>query len=194
MASGYPPFDSYNDEFRSLIRDLEQCLHSQDNDNDNGELSPSSSSSSPPSDLGRLLRECEELLLQMKVEARGAPGSSLKRELMDIYQACQMQLASYQTLHSKRDELFAGHHRHSLDSNNPKDRLLATRDHVESQNLVLEGALRSIRETEELAGEIGQELGRNRESLQKAQGNVGNLSGMVKQADGHLKGMMRKWF
>jgi hypothetical protein len=190
MASGYPPFDSYNDEFRSLIRELEQYLHSQDDTNNES----SSSSSSGTKDLGRLLRQCDELLLQMKVEARGAPGSSLKRELMDIYQACQMQLASYQTLHSKRDELFAGGRHHSMDSRNPKDRLLATRDHVQSQNLVLEGALRSIRETEELAGDIGQELGRNRESLQRAQGNVGKLSGMMDQANGHLKGMMRKWF
>lgn len=190
MASGYSPFDVYHDEFRSLIREIEECLHESS--------SSQGGQSSSPRDLGRLLRQCEELLLQMKVESRGAPGSSLKRELMDIYQACQMQLASYQTLHSKRDELFAAAAAapgsHSMDSRNPKNRLLATRIHVESQNLVLEGALRSIRETEELAGEIGQELGRNRETLQRAHGNVGKLSGMMDQANGHLKGMMRKWF
>ena len=190
MASGYAPFDEYHNEFRSLIREIEACLHNTDNN-------PSSSK-----DISGFLRQCEELLLQMKVEARGAPGSSLKRELMDIYQACQMQLASYQTLDQQKDELFSGRNNSSSSSSNNnnsnnstiQNRLQANRDRVQSQNSQLENALKSIRETEQVAGEVGQELGRNRESIQRAQGHVEKLSGMMDQANGHLKSMMRKWF
>jgi hypothetical protein len=171
MSSGYGPFDEYHIEFRGLIRTIEQRLREQEN-------------------VEELLRQCQDVLIQMKIEARSASGSSLKRELIDIHQACQMQLASYQSLNIQREELFSGR---LEDARNPKDRLLASRIKAESQNAQLESALNSIRETEELAGEIGKELGRNRESIQRAQGNVDNLSGMMKQANSHLKGMMKKW-
>lgn len=184
MASGYAPFDEYNNEFRSLIRDIEKSLHATDGDNDD---------SSKATKISGTLRKCEELLLQMKVEARGAPGPSLKQELIDIYQACQMQLASYQTLNQQKYELFQ-EHQSDGNGNDPRARLRATQDRVEAQNSQLENALRSIRETEEVAGGIGQELGRNRDSIQRAKGNVGTLSGMMDQANVHLKGMMKKWF
>lgn len=171
MSSGYTPFDEYRNEFRNLIRAIEERLRDQ-------------------SDTEELLKQCEDVLIQMKIEARSASGSSLKRELMDIHQACQMQLASYQSINRQKEELFSGR---LEDAKNPKDRLVATRNKAEAQNSQLESALRSIRETEELAGEIGQELGRNRESIQRAQGNVGKMSDMMGQANGHLKGMLRKW-
>jgi chromosome segregation ATPase len=183
MSSGYAPFDEYYHKFRTLIRDINQQLQSE---------SPGTAGAIIPQ-----LRQCEEVLLQMRVEARGAKGSSLKRELMDICQACEQQLASYQTIHQQKEELFgnaATTTTTTIKNNSDKERLLAARGRVESQNSQLEGALRSIRETEALAGEIGQELGRNRESINRAKGNVGELSGMMKQAKGHLKSLSRKWF
>jgi fructose-specific phosphotransferase system component IIB len=171
MASGYGPFDEYHDEYRNLIRIIEERLRQQE-------------------DIEALLKQCTDVLIQMKIEARGASGSSLKQELRDIHQACQMQLASYQSLHSQKEELFSGR---SEEGTNAKGRLVSTRNKAEAQNAQLESALRSIRETEELAGEIGQELGRNRESIRRTQGNVGKVSGMVDQASGHLKGMLKKW-
>ena len=193
MSSGYAPFDEYLNEFRILIREINQQLPNE---------SHQGGSSGATTTTMTKLRQCEELLLQMKVEARGARGSSLKRDLMDIYQACEQQLSSYQTLHQQKEELFAGHTATTTTTSttaatknsSDRERLLAARGRVESQNLHLEGALRSIRETETLAGEIGQELGRNRESIHRAQGNVGELSGMMKQAKGHLKSLSRKWF
>ena len=190
MSSGYAPFDEHYNEFRIRIREINQQLPNE--------------AQGATTTISTQLRQCEELLLQMKIEARGARGSSLKRELMDIYQACEQQLASYQTLNQQKEELFAGHtstqtpsyssSSSSTKKGSDRDRLLAARGRVESQNTQLEGALRSIRETETLAGEIGQELGRNRESIHRAQGKVGDLSGMMKQAKGHLKSLTRKWF
>jgi chromosome segregation ATPase len=174
MSSGYPPFDQYNDEFRSLVRQIERRLHEAQ-------------------DVSDLLHQCEEELLpQMKIEARGAPNASLKQDLLDIYQACQMQLTSYKTLHDKA-ELFELHDK-STSAASHKDRMLSTRDQVSSQNSQLENSLRSIRETEEVAAGITEELGRNRKSLENAHNNVGELSGMMTQANGHLKSVMRKWF
>jgi len=187
-SSGYGPFDEYHNEFRGLIRTIEERLQEQQNGNDN---------------VDDLLKQCEDALLQMKIEARGASGSSLKQELRDIHQACQMQLGSYQSLNSQREELFS-RRTPSLSSATATggggvagktygNRMTSTQRMAENQNIQLTNALKSIRETEELASEIGQELIRNRESIQRSQGNVSKLSGMMQQANGHLQAMTKKW-
>jgi hypothetical protein len=179
-SSGYGPFDDYHDEFRTLIRTIEERLRDQQQD----------------TNVEELLKQCDVVLHLMKIEARSASGSSLKQELQDIHQACQMQLASYQSLNSQRDELFSGRSSSARGSTSDKGqigRLVATRNMAEAQTSQLEHALKSIRQTEELAGDIALELGRNRESIQRSQGNVSKLSGMLNQANGHLKGMTKKW-
>eukprot|EP00934_Nitzschia_sp_Nitz4_P004305 Nitzschia sp. Nitz4//scaffold56_size114212//79739//80290//NITZ4_003959-RA/size114212-processed-gene-0.71-mRNA-1//-1//CDS//3329554733//4295//frame0 len=183
MASGYEPFDKYNTEFRAVIREVEQQLHI---------------SEEPNNQVGLQLRKCQELLKRMKAEIKKAPDTSIKQDLVDIYKACEMQLQSYQTLYQKK-ELFQESNADQGESDPSKlqggrERLRATRDQAERQNSRLADALRSIRETEEVAGGIGQELDRNRDTLQRAHGNVGKMGGMLNQANGHLKKLMRKWF
>lgn len=181
-STGYGPFDDYHVEFRALIRTIEERLRDQQQQQD--------------TNVGELLKQCDVVLHLMKIEARSASGSSLKQELRDVHQACQMQLATYQSLNSQRDELFSGRSSSAggtTTDKGPFRRLVATRNMAEEQNSLLDHALKSIRETEELAGEIGLELGRNRESIQRSQGNVSKLSGMLSQANSHLKGMTKKW-
>jgi hypothetical protein len=169
------PFDRYQNEFRDRIRQIEKRLHDD-----------------PSQDVSDLIRQCEEELLpQMRLEARGVSSTdngALKQDLIDMYKACQMQLESYKALHDNKKELFSKSTQHN------RDRVERTSYQVASQNERLTDALKSIRETEELAGEISGELGRNRKTLERAGGRVNELSGLVKQANGHLKSMMRKWF
>jgi ElaB/YqjD/DUF883 family membrane-anchored ribosome-binding protein len=164
----YPPFDLYREEFTSLVKQIEQRFHAEE-------------------DVSDLLSQCDELLPQMALEARGAPFE-WKQELRDILQACRMQLATYQSLNNQKDELFEN----AKQKNN--DGRMLPQDRVGRQNAQLEASLRSIRETEQVATEVSQELYRNRETLQSAQDNVGELSSMTEQAKGLLKSMSRKWF
>ena len=69
---------------------------------------------------------------------------------------------------------------------------LITRDKVEQQNDRLADAMRSIRETEEIAGEVSHELSRNRKTLENTQGNLSQLSGMVQHANGTVTKMLKR--
>lgn len=170
MTSNYPPFDVYKDEFSDHVKQIEQCLHADDDEQDDDDVSD-------------LISQCETLLGQMALEVRGAP-KDLKQDLKDILEACQMQFQSYQTLNDKK-ELF------SAKSNT--ERLKSTQDLAMGQNTKLGDALKSLRETEEIAAEVNQELLKNRKTIQNAQANVGEMSSMTKDAKGLLGSMMKKW-
>lgn len=170
--SGHAPFDDFLREFKSRIRRLEEDLHRPDYENDENHAV-----------ISNILSECQDLLLQLTVAAKTA-SKSTRTHCHDILEACQMQLDTYKTLYRKH-ELFgerSGMAHRNVDGT------------VAGQNIRLEDALRSIRETEALASEVGEELTRNRETLRGAHGKVGALSGMMEQANGHLKSLMRKWF
>ena len=166
MSSSYPPFAQYREEFSNLVKRIEQCLHNEEDASD-------------------LVSQCESLLPQMYIEARGAPRKALKQELMDVHNACKMQCQSYKTLNEKMELM-------STKSN--VARMHSSKDLAIQQNSRLEGALRSIRESEEVASEIRQELSRNRETLENTQNNIGKLSTMTEQADGLVTSMMKRWF
>ena len=170
--SGHAPFDDFLREFKGRIRRLEEDLHLPEDKQDESHSKASG-----------LLKECQELLLQLTIEAKIAPKTT-RTNCHDILEACQMQLDTYKTLYRKH-ELFGD--RSALVQRNVDGT-------VASQNIRLEDALRSIRETEALAGEVGEELTRNRDTLRGAHRKVGELSGMMEQANGHLKSLLRKWF
>ena len=159
-------FDRYKAEFSDIMRDIEGQLHQE-------------------KDVSESLSQCDVLIKQMALEARGASDPSTKQALMDILSACKMQLQSYKTLNEKMELLSA---------TNVKDRMQSTREMATSQNERLEGALRSLRETEEVASAIGEELSKNRKTLENTQGNVGKMSAMTQDAKGLLGSMMKKWW
>eukprot|EP00977_Amphora_coffeiformis_P017753 scaffold5886_cov161-Amphora_coffeaeformis.AAC.4 len=197
-SSGHAAFDRYHDEFRMLIRQIEGALHDQEGtagDADNGSST----------DLSQQLQECRKLLTPMKVEARGASDESWKQTLMDIVQACEMQLASYEALSNNRTELFgtrdeiptskASYENCSSGNSRPVKLFEATQEEsVARQNAQLANALRSIQQTEEVAADIGTKLNANREKLGNSQKNVLKLSEMTEQANGMVTKMLNRWF
>jgi hypothetical protein len=172
MSSNFPPFDLYKDEFSDLVKKIEERLHAEQDASD-------------------LLSQCEFLLPQMALEARSAPDDSLKQELVDILNACKMQLHTYKTLNNKMELLPT---KSNTEDRTQRERLQSSQDLASRQNAKLEGALRSIRETEEVAAEMNQELSKNRETLQNAQSNIGKMSSMTEEAKSLLGSMMRNWF
>ena len=77
-------FDLYNNEFRSLVQQIEKRFHVKEDASD-------------------LVKQCEDILLQMRVEARVSPDESTKQERTDIFKACKMQLESYKTINEKQE-------------------------------------------------------------------------------------------
>lgn len=210
MSSGYAPFDTYREEFKGLVRSMEEQLQQQQQSppppTTSAEGTPERAAvdkakeetSNDRGQFGATLVQSQELLLRMKVAAREAPGASLKRELKDVYEACKLQLESYKMLHQKT-ELFASDSTSwTIDDSAGTTYLFGeapTHDtRVTIQNARLEGALRSLRETEEIAWGITDELDRNRTTLKKSKRRVGELSGMMEQANGHMKSLLRKWW
>ena len=97
-----------------------------------------------------------------------------------------MQLESYKTINEKQEIFF--------DSSVQKQRMINQQDQVSRQNERLKHALRSLNETEEIGKELGNELGKNRETIQRAKGNVDEMASMTGQAKGLVKSMMKRWF
>jgi hypothetical protein len=179
MSASYPPFDLYREEFTSLVKQIEQRFH----DNNDAEEDVVSD----------LLSQCDELLPQMALEARNAP-LEWKQELRDMLQACRMQLATYKSLNNQKKKDGQLLFENAKQKENNDGRRMLPQDRVGRQNAQLEASLRSIRETEQVATEVSLELSRNRKTLQSAQDNVGKLSSMTEQAKGILESMSSRWF
>jgi hypothetical protein len=193
MSSSESSFDLYMHEFRDLIRQIEKRLHTEDNNE-----SSSSSSSSPSSSISDLLDQCQELIPQMELEIRGTSDRSIKQERKDILQACKLQLVSYKALEKTTTQSTTNTGSYCLwdetTERNYRRETMELQDQVGRQNTVLDDALRSIRETEQVGAEITAELERNRTTLESAHANVHSLSSMTEQANDLLKSMTKKWW
>uniref|UniRef100_A0A6S8XXA7 Vesicle transport v-SNARE N-terminal domain-containing protein n=1 Tax=Ditylum brightwellii TaxID=49249 RepID=A0A6S8XXA7_9STRA len=189
-------FERYDEEFLSLTEQVQKSLTSLD-------IESAQSSSSAESDLKfalNLLSQCEDLLKQMSVEARGADNADTKKELLHKVRVCKAKLANlrddYETAKNEIERMSlispslgpsrgngAGSH---------KERLLATSEKIKSQNDTLERARRIMADTEETAMEITTELGRNRETIQSAHGRVREVSGLTNRARRIVQNMSRR--
>jgi hypothetical protein len=169
--SAYPPFDFYKEEFESLLRQIEQRLQSEE-------------------DASNLIDQCETLLPQLSMEARCAPDPALKQELLDTVNAYKVKFQSYKA-DNNRKELLASMPP-GADARY-RERMMLPQDRVRQQNETIQNALQSLNETEQVATEIGQELSKNRETIENAQGNVNQVSSMAERAKGLLASMRRPW-
>lgn len=163
-------FDKYSTEFREKIREIDQRFH------DKG-------------DAADLVKQCEDLVLQMRIEARDTSNDSLKRERLDVLMACKMQLESYVVINDKKELFFA--------ADTQKERLESQQDQLAKQNERLRDALQSLNETEQIGTEMGKELEKNREKIENAQANTTKLQSIVGEAHGIISGMIKRskrWF
>jgi len=180
------PFERYDDEFRTLTEQVQDSLQK--------ESSPQNIKYS-----SSLLSQCDDLIKQMAVEARGVPDASTKKELLKKVKECKAQLQSLKDEHSKisskvdRESLgLSSSSKGGGSHDNRKERLLQTENSLNKQNDTLENARRVMADTENVALEITTELGRNRETLESAHGRVREVSGLTNRARRILQSMTRR--
>lgn len=166
-------FDHYDDEFKSLLQQIETSLQTE-----------------PPSPYTQsLLKQCDDLIKQMALEARSVPDASLKRDLLAQVRTCKSQ---YQAMQQQADKqsLLSG----SGSNKSQQDRLLLQKneDSLAQQNETLERARRTMQETESVALEITEELGNNREKLISAHGRIREVSGLTGRARRILQSMNQR--
>lgn len=166
-------FDRYDDEFSSLIQQIEEGLHSE-----------------PPTPYTEsLLKQCDDLIKQMALEARSVQEASVKRSLLDKVKKYK---AKYQGLQAESDR--QGLLGSSSQQQGQRERLLLQKneDMLSRQNETLERARRTMEETEAVAFEITEELGHNREKLMSAHGRVREMTGLTGRASRILTAMNQR--
>jgi vesicle transport through interaction with t-SNAREs 1 len=171
------PFERYDDEFHSLTVQVQESLRQMDEEK-GIEFAHS------------LLSQCDDLLKQMAIEARGVEDASLKRDLLLKVRTCKSQLAALRTEYefklsnSQKESLLK-----NSTKNSHKERLLENEQRMEQQNATLERARSVMADTEEVALEITTELGRNREVMETSHARVKQVSGLTNRARRILQNM-----
>jgi vesicle transport through interaction with t-SNAREs 1 len=180
------PFERYDDEFQTLTSQIQASLRDDDIDFTSS-----------------LLSQCDDLLKQMAVEARGADDANVKRDLLAQVRQCKLSLSSLRdefkakkALQERAHLSLSMHQNHSHNSseskNASKERLLQSQNQLEQQNETLDRARRIMADTEEVGMEITSELARNRETLETAHGRVREVSGLTNRARRLLQNMNRR--
>ena len=170
------PFERYDDEFSELLVQIERSLEED-----------------PPSVYSEnLFQQADDLIKQMALEARSVPDASLKRELLEKVRQLKTKLASLQS-QSEKAGLFRTSSNNNGNGSREKRLLLQqTEDTLAQQNDTLERARRTMQETEQVALEITEELGNNREKLVSAHGRVREVGGMTGRARRILQSMNQR--
>jgi hypothetical protein len=172
-------FERYDDEFSSIMEQIRTSLAQQ-----------------PPGTLTRnLLQQCDDLIQQMALEARSVSDAALKRTLL---QKVRTYKSEWQTVseQSEKQGLLEGANGTGGggggDNSNTRNYLQKNEDTLHSQNDTLERARRTMQETEQVALEITEELGNNREKLMSAHGRVKEVGGMTGRARRILYAMSQR--
>lgn len=173
-------FENYEHELQSLLKQIETSL-----------------STEPPSAYTEnLLQQCDDYMKQMSLEARSIADANLKRDLLN---KVRQHKAQYQKLRDQSDRQAllvenglggGGNTSHQQDLNYA--RLQANEDSLAQQNETLERAKRTMMETEQVALEITEELGNNRETLMSAHSRIREVSGMTGRARRILNTMAQR--
>lgn len=198
------PFSRYNEEFSSLTNQIRSTLTSLET-NSSQSVSVSHSTSAI-NHAHLLLSQTKELLKQMTIEARSVQDPILKEECLQLVRVAKTNQANLsqdiqaaqQTLNRKAlisssEDIEAGTNSGPFSSKDPaRQHLLQTTDALSHQNQTLENARRIMSETEHVALEITEELGRNRETIESAHARVRGVSALTNQARRVLVSMQRR--
>lgn len=176
MSHTYIPFQRYDEEFKSLKRQVQESLEEGNDDEETNYT-------------GSLISQCGELLQQMALEARSVPDASLKRELLAQVRSYKTELQSLKDEHNRR-ALLSG--TGSASGSSHRERLLKQQDMLQNQNSQLENARKVLEETEQVALEIGTELAHNRETIESAHGRVRSVAGLTGRARRILTSMSQR--
>lgn len=138
-----------------------------------------------------LSEECQDLLHQMKIEARSMEDPDCRGELLERLRIHEQNLRDIKRKKERDALLFEGNYSQHADAQ--RKALEKTEDLLDRQNETLEFARRTIQETEEVGMEIQKELERNRETIQTTHGKVIELREDTRQANSILTNMSKWW-
>jgi vesicle transport through interaction with t-SNAREs protein 1 len=163
-----------------------------------------------------LLSQTKELLKQMTIEARSVQDPDLKEDCLQTVRVAKGNQANLvqdvkaaqqlvdrvsllpQNASSSHDGSGGGTHdleagtRHKPKNDPARQHLLHTNHALGQQNQTLEHARRVMAETEDVALEITEELGRNRETIQSARSRVMGVTTLTNRARRILVSMQRR--
>jgi predicted RND superfamily exporter protein len=169
-------FERYDDEFSSIMEQIRTSLAQQ-----------------PPSTLTRnLLKQCDDLIQQMALEARSVSDAAVKRTLLQKVRTYKTEWQTVSEQSEKQGLLEGAAGTGGGDNSNSRQYLQKNEDTLHSQNDTLERARRTMQETEQVALEITEELGNNREKLMSAHGRVKEVGGMTGRARRILFAMSKR--
>jgi hypothetical protein len=169
-------FERYDSEFSSLMDQVRTSLDQN-----------------PPGSLTRnLLQQCDDLIQQMALEARGVSDAAAKRELLQLVRTYKSEWQQAREQSDKQGLLQGAAGNGLNDTSNSRNYLQKNEDSLHSQNDTLERARRTMQETEQVALEITEELGNNREKLMSAHGRVKEVGGMTGRAKRILASMSQR--
>ena len=186
-------FDTYYQEFASLLQQLESSPSEHNNNNQNN--------NNNNKDTSALYQQCSDLIRLMTLEARSTDegDTDMKLERAERVKIYKFQLEAVRNQHDAQflmgsaaaDMLELEKQQQRL---HVKQRLERTEMRAAQQNELLERARRSVEETETIGAEILSQVQRNRESIQSAHARVHALSGMTDRAGNIIKNMSRPWW
>eukprot|EP00985_Skeletonema_marinoi_P019850 scaffold11522_cov148-Skeletonema_marinoi.AAC.1 len=134
-----------------------------------------------------MLKQGEDLVKQMGLEARGMDDAVVKRDLLSKVKEYKAQLANLRSEYE-----LATLTKIDNDNYNTSSSIVDARSTIRSQNETLLNARSAIAETEGVAMGITEDLSRQRETMNSAHGRVNEVSNMAEKGDGILRGMLRR--
>jgi len=206
------PFERYEEEFDSLVGQVQSHLSRiHGSTSSGGDLERQQQSTIDKEEiLSRalgLLSQLNDLVQQMTIEARSVsndPNSS-KEERMKKLRVCKARRDNIRDdcdsarKAIERESLLSQSNGHSSsrssngsNSDAVRANLLSTNEKLSSQNETLDRARRIMSETEEVAFEISEELGRNRERIDGVHNRVKDVGGLTNRARRLLQNMQRR--
>ncbi len=176
-------FERYDEEYKGITQQITTSI---------GNLNYATGDQSSTLNItAGLLKQADDLIKQMDMEARDAGDRELQKKTRTYKKTLQSLRSDFQTAKGKLDHesLMAG-----SGSKNDQDRgrLQMVNDGLSRQNDTLNNARRVIAETEDVALEVTEELGRNREKIQSARGKVMEVGGMTNQARRLVQSMSKR--
>ncbi|KAL3783203.1 hypothetical protein HJC23_013546 [Cyclotella cryptica] len=197
------PFERYDEEFLSLTEQVTSKIRALDPATTTGSNAPATAAA----DLKmahNLLLQADDLLKQMGLEARGAEDAVVKRDLLGKVRVCKTRLANlrddYEAAKTQLErsalglsnDMESNGSRSSSARGGSKERLLSNTDALHAQSETLANARSVMAETESVAMEITEELGRHRETISSAHGRVRQVTGMTNRARRIVQNMSRR--
>jgi len=184
-------FDGYDEEYKTLTSDISKKISDIKTYEDDAEKKKSSITH-----VGELIKQAKQLIQQMQLEVRSL-DTATKRELtkkVDQYKDSLQSLSDdFKTIVEKeeRDGLFGDRSdSEGEEGTTDRDRMAAATDKLRGTTSRIEAARRVIAETEDVAINITEELGKNREKIETTHAKVKNVNSMTR-AGGKIIGRIR---